>query len=407
MLRLLVAITLTVFSMGAAANTKLDFKGITVASAVQVIYAETLKSSFVIAPELLADSRTVSFRHEASQGRLKPFLVSFLDSLGYSVEARNGIDFISKKKAVDGLHSSDEDFLYLPKYRNVSYMARLLQPVFSGHFAVSRQVRASPGASPNQNVPDDSAASMIDQDTDALLFSGSRAEIVKLKGLLRDIDRPMGEVTVHGMVYEVSTSRKDGSALKLAAELLNGKLSLGLGSSLAAPEALINLKGASFDAVITALSGDARFNAVSSPSLRIRSGETGHFSVGQEVPVLGALSYPQGSSQPIQSVEYRSSGVIFDVKPEVRERVVDLRISQQLSNFVRTETGVNGSPTLTKRAVETSVSMADGDLILLGGLAETKDTSSSTNVPLLSWIGSKQSEKSRSEILLILQLRKM
>lgn len=407
MIRLLVCTLIAALSPVTWASTKLDLKAVTVASAVQLIYSETLKASFVLAPELLADNRIVSFRHEADEKRLRGFLATFLDSLGYSVESRGGIDFISKKKAADGFSANDEDFLYRPKYRDVAYMARLLQPVFSGHFAVSRQVKAGADSRVTQHVPEGSAASLIEQDIDLLLFSGSRAEIAKLESLLAVIDRPAGEVAVRGLVYEVSTSRKDGSALKVAAELLSGKIAFGIGSSLVPAETTINLKGASFDAVITALSGDSRFKAVSSPTLRIRSGAVGHFSVGQEVPVLGALSYPQGASQPVQSIEYRSSGVIFEVEPQVREEVVDLRISQQLSNFVRTETGVNGSPTLMKRSVETEVTVVDGDLVLLGGLAEAKDTSSSTGLPLLPWLGARQSERSQSEILLILQLQKI
>ncbi|EAY4351832.1 hypothetical protein FGX80_01710 [Salmonella enterica] len=38
-----------------------------------------------------------------------------------------------------------------------------------------------------------------------------------------------------------------------------------------------------------------------------------------------------------------------------------------------TETGVNNSPTLIKLDVTTEVSLADGDIILLGGLAEQSD----------------------------------
>lgn len=41
--------------------------------------------------------------------------------------------------------------------------------------------------------------------------------------------------------------------------------------------------------------------------------------------------------------------------------------------LVTTETGVNNSPTLIKRDVTTEVSLADGDIILLGGLAEPSD----------------------------------
>ena len=52
--------------------------------------------------------------------------------------------------------------------------------------------------------------------------------------------------------------------------------------------------------------------------------------------------------------------------------VVDLTVGQQLSNFVTTQTGVNNSPTLTKREVRTSLSVADGDIVIIGGLAENR-----------------------------------
>jgi len=50
------------------------------------------------------------------------------------------------------------------------------------------------------------------------------------------------------------------------------------------------------------------------------------FSDGQDVPVLGALSFPQGAGQAVQSAEYRSSGVIFDIRPTVRDVIIELNI---------------------------------------------------------------------------------
>src|SRR5690606_22060474 len=119
--------------------------------------------------------------------------------------------------------------------------------------------------------------------------------------------------------------------------------------------------------IANVLSNDSRFKVVSSPSIRMTSGVSGTFSVGQDVPVLGSVSY-DGNGNAVQSVEYRSSGVIFKVLPNVYERKVVLDINQELSNFVRTETGVDGSPTLTKRELNTSVSVADNEVIVLGGL---------------------------------------
>ncbi|EGY28279.1 Type II secretory pathway, component PulD, partial [Candidatus Regiella insecticola 5.15] len=121
------------------------------------------------------------------------------------------------------------------------------------------------------------------------------------------------------------------------------------------------------DALYELFRTDSRFHVVSSPRLRVKNGAQASFSVGADVPVLGKISYVD--NRPVQSVEYRSSGVILQVRPAIRAEVIDLAIDQQLSDFVKTATGVNNSPTLTKRQVTTQVSVADGDIILLGGLA--------------------------------------
>ena len=94
---------------------------------------------------------------------------------------------------------------------------------------------------------------------------------------------------------------------------------------------------------------------------------------GQQVPVLGAVSYQGDNSTPVQSVEYRDSGVILRVRPVVHRDVIDLDIAQELSNFVRTDTGVNATPTLIKRALTNRLSLRSGDVIVLGGLTEDRD----------------------------------
>jgi type II secretory pathway component GspD/PulD (secretin) len=110
----------------------------------------------------------------------------------------------------------------------------------------------------------------------------------------------------------------------------------------------------------------------------------------------------------VQSVEYRSSGVIFDLSPVVRDSVVDLTVGQQLSNFVTTQTGVNNSPTLTKREVRTSLSVADGDIVIIGGLAENRESSGRIGFSFLpEWMRSDTGQTSKSEILLVLQVSRL
>lgn len=385
-----------------------DLQSANVAQVLQLIYGEALSTPYVLDPEVLSDARIVSFRYKNAQGDLQAFMDGFLESLGYTVERKGGVDFVRKRKMEEAPPPETRLHLYRPQYRDVAYLARVLAPLFHGAFSVNRSIRASTQAMPQGNVPSGSAAALIDQDADVLLFSGTQQEIDKLEQLLPQVDTAVGEVLVRGVLYEVSNTDKSGSAFGLLASLLGGKFNIGIGSASGNLGNFIQLKNTALDAVYSMLETDSRFKVISAPSLRIRSGAHGVFSVGQEVPVLGALSFPQGAGQAVQSVEYRSSGVIFDVRPTVRDAVIELVIGQQLSDFIKTNTGVNNSPTLTKRELKTTVGLQDGDVIVLGGLAEDKTSSSRDGLSFLPrFLHTRGHEVSGAEILLVLQVQTM
>lgn len=386
---------------------RFDFKAINVAQVIQLIYSEALAMPYVIDPEVLADARVVSFRYSSDKGDMRAFVKTFLKSLGYTAVTENGIDLITKQQveAKPDAAVDLDNYVYRPRFRDVNYLSRLLSPLFKGSFSVNRAV-AGAGAKSDRPVPDGSAASLVDQNGDVLVFSGSAKEIDQLKKLLPEVDFQLGEVVVRGVVYEVNVSDKDGSAFGLVASLLGGRLSAGVGS-VDAVGSFLRLKNTSLDAVYSVISQDSRFKVMSSPSLRIRSGSEGSFSVGQDVPVLGAVSY-LSNGLAVQSVTYRSSGVLFNVAPVVREGVIDLGIDQQLSNFAQTTTGVNASPTLTKRALKTSVGMQDGDLIVLGGLTENKESGTRDGPTFFpKFLHTNGRENSRLEILLVLQVQRI
>lgn len=383
-----------------------DLHMTSVSQVVQLIYGDALKTPYVIDPEVLNDQRQVSFRYRAEKGNIRPFVVAFLDSLGFSITTRGGIDFIGKKPVVVGPPPEDMDiFVYRPKYRDANELTKLLGPLFKGSFTSSRGVQNPSGVHSDKPVPEGSAAAITDQKLDTLIFQGVKKEVASLTKLLAQIDDRQGEVMVRAAVYEVTTTTGDGSAFGLALNILGSKLTLGTGATNPL-DTFVRLKTNAIDAVFSALSTDSRFNVVSTPSLRVQSGKTGRFTVGQDVPILGAVSYPGNGAPPVQSVEYKSSGVIFEISPTVKKDTIDLNVDQQLSNFVTTTTGVNNSPTLIKRQVRSTLSTADGDVIVLGGLAETKDNQASNGFSFFpSFLRSKTGGTSKTEILLILQVK--
>lgn len=390
-------------------SVKFDFQSVNVAQIIGLVYLEALKQPYVIDPVVLRDERLVSFRFDASKQDLRTFWSNFLDSLDFKIELRNGVDYVTSKKPSQAASPSLDVLVYHPKYRQPSYLVGLLTPLFStGGFTVNRVVHAPPGAKNNTNdAPAGSAASLIDQDSDTLIFQGTLDELAKLNKILPQVDTAAGEVLVKAVVYEVSTGNVEGSAFGLALNVLGGKLGLAIGGASTLSNS-VSITSSSIDAVFSALSGDTRFKAISTPQVRVKSGAQARFTVGQDVPTLGAVSYQQNGSQPVQSVEYRSSGVILSLSPTVRDKTIDMTIDQQISDFAKTETGVNNSPTLTKRQLTTTVSVSEGELVLIGGLTQDKNTDTHSGLPFLpQLLHSKSINGSRTEILLLLQISKI
>lgn len=387
--------------------SKFDFQGVNVSQVVGLVYLEALKQSYVIAPEMLEDKRQVSFRFDSSKGDLKTFWRNFLNVLGYQIEQKSGVDFITKtvETPAQQAEPNQVDFVYVPLNRSADYLNSMLRPFFNG-LVTTRAIPSTAAAKSNNQAPPNSAASFVDQGSDFVIFRGVQADIDRLKKLLPQLDIAQGEIVVRGAVYEVTTSKKDGSAFSLALGLLNTSLSINVNRT--NMDNVLRFKNNSVDAVLTALDNDSRFKVVSSPRVRVRSGAHAKITVGQEVPTLSGISYAPNSNEPVKNVTYRNSGVIFDLTPTVRQTSIDLNVSQELSNFVTTTTGVNDSPTLTKRALETSTTLQDGEIVVIGGLTEEKDSNTESGFSFLpNWMGSKLNDKSNTEILMVLQVNKI
>lgn len=297
--------------------------------------------------------------------------------------------------------------VYRPRFRPLSYLVDVLGGLFkAGAFSVQRGVPTQPGEPSPSNPPPVSAASNIQADADTLVFQGSSQEVTRLRTLLSQIDIHPGEVMISAVVYEVSAGKSDGSAFSLALNLLGGKLGLSVGGAPALSNA-VTFKNASIDVALSILAGDSRFKALSTPRLRVRSGAQARLMVGQDVPTIGAVSYPQGGA-PVQSIEYRSSGVILALMPTAFDSSVDVVIDQQISDFVRTETGVSSSPTLTKRALSTTVTLGDDEFVVLGGLTSHKAVEGTSGLSFLPrFLRDSTSSDARTEVLLLLQVSRV
>lgn len=382
-------------SFNSYAGTELEIKKLALPEAISLIYSEVLKVPYMVSPELADDNRVVSFKMTADVNEHE-FIERYFGNMNIKIYTKKGIDYITpfipkEKPAVMRV------FVYSPQNRTVGYLSDILSGYVSGRFGNSGSIttnianKASSGASNNLN-----------RSGDSLVYYGTEQDIEIIEKILPTIDTTPDEVVVSGYVFEVQTGQYDGSGFLLAAKVISEKFNISLGSNVSATNDFINIKTGSIDAIYSLLKTDNRFSVVSSPRLRVKNNTEASFSVGAEVPVLGSVTVSGDNAT--QSVEYRNSGVLFKVQPSIKVKAIDLNIQQQLSNFVATDTGVNNSPTLLKRDVSTNVVMSDGDIILIGGLAEQKDSKTASG---WSFFGSRSQENTKTDIVVMLQVRKV
>lgn len=389
-----------------AKGTDFDVKRMPLSDAVSLLWGEVLRTPFMLAPELAADTRLVTL-HISPDNDEREFITRYLDNMHIRIYSKKGVDYIAPytpKVSPPRIYT----YTYTPKYRDVAYLASVLGTSFGSGVAPGGGASPVSGVSvsaPVSSGSDNLSQSFMSQTGDTFVYRGTAQDIEQIKSLLPVIDSRAEQVDVSAYVFEVSTDERNGSGLQLAAKLLNSRFTVSTGTRSGYGN-FIQFSSGSLDALYELFRTDSHFSLVSSPRLRVVSGQSSSFAVGASVPTLGSVSYENGT--PVQAVEYRNTGIQFNVKPVLTSDLISMNISQQLSDYAQTTTGVNNTPTFTNRQIMTNINMKDGDIIVLSGLAENKDNTTSTGFSFLpkSW-STKSGQKMSTDLLIVLQAKKV
>ena len=421
------------------------------AEVVELLYRDVLQVPYVIGEGVEADRRAVTVNIVGTAAELVRQAGDYLEGLGYVDQVHGRVHSVSLRPPPVPMPPPEKPkprlypYVYRPAWRSAPELAQELAPLFpDGRFSAGAPTAAF---QPPPSDADDgpyrgggggagaggyggrySSTAPVAAVTppsgssapDTLVFLGTVQDLLRLQAMLPDVDTPEAQVMVKAAVFEVDTSTSDGSALNLAVGLLRQRLQVGINANptlSASPVGavsgglaglsgnVLSISDGNVDAVVTALSANQRFHLLTSPAALARSGGSASLQVGDQVPVLANVSYAGASGTAVQSVDYKSSGVILTVRPVVHERVIDLDLHQEISSFVQTTSGVNNTPTLQNRTLDTSVAIRDGDCIAMGGLTQTNRGRSRSGLPWpLAFLGSSEVTGSRTDVLMIVQV---
>lgn len=226
----------------------------------------------------------------------------------------------------------------------------------------------------------------VDEQGNRVIFFGTQSEYEQFEALARQLDTPVPEVMIEVTIAEVTLT--DDSSYGLDAVF----------SSEVAPSFSTQLtSNGSFSGTLqtgqvtlnaAASASNNQINVLSTPRIVARSGSEATVQVGTDVPIItsqrAANSQSGGNTDVLQTVQYRSTGVLLSVTPRVYSgNRIDLEISQETSAAEANSNSSISSPLISTRTLNSQLSLQDGQTAVLGGLIENRFTRGNNGVPLL------------------------
>ncbi|WP_396651102.1 type II secretion system secretin GspD [Mesorhizobium sp. IMUNJ 23232] len=239
------------------------------------------------------------------------------------------------------------------------------------------------------------------------------------------LDRPQEQVAIEATIAEVTLTNE----LRYGVQFFLNSNDLGLGDNKGsvglfteAGKAVLSRTTPGFNlllgsdteprVVIDALRGVTEVKVLSTPSVVVLDNKPALLQVGDEIPIVTrtAQSITDPEAPIVNNVEFRNTGVILKVLPRITGNgTISLVIEQEISSVQRSQ-AQSLTPTISQRKVSSTVSVASGQTVMLGGLIAERQQRGRDGVPVLSdlpVIGeafrSNQNSATRTELIILIR----
>ena len=161
---------------------------------------------------------------------------------------------------------------------------------------------------------------------------------------------------------------------------------------------------------IRALAGNGLVKVISCPQILVSSHTKAKIQVGSEIPTLKSSFTSTSSSGNSQNeIEYKQTGIILTVTPQITSTdLISLEVTQELSQASTNSSSSINSPEISKRTVDTAMTIADGHTMIIGGLIQERKNDNLDSLPFINKIplinrlvGNTNASVDRTEVLVL------
>ena len=271
-----------------------------------------------------------------------------------------------------------------------------------------------------QQLLEKEVAIVADTNSNTLLLSASPRYFPRFTNIIAKLDEPLAQVLIQVILAEVTLDKTSELGVEWTVEGRKGNAIGTIGTDFGVAEDLAQFGG--FSSAITgsdvgfllrALEADGRLEVLSRPQILTADNQEATIDIGQRVPLVTDTRVGGENLNTITTYKYEDVGVSLTVTPRispdgsVRMEVAPV-ISQLSSSDVQLAKDLR-SPVINQRKATTTVSVQDGQSVIIGGLISTSDDRRRSKVPFLGnipYLGalfrSSRSISDRKELLIIL-----
>lgn len=234
-----------------------------------------------------------------------------------------------------------------------------------------------------------------ERNTNSLIITTSPENEGAVRDLVEELDVEVKQVLLEALVVEVTLDRTTKFGIDYLLDGLRNKFEgvfpvLPKTGPISPTDALAGgarwtiLRG-DFHAVLTAIGRDDRIRILSTPSIFTANNQEAEIDVTDRVPYLKGTTVGFGG-QTTSNVDFEEVGLILNVTPRITaDGMVRVDVYQEDSNLVEFRSVGNDAvaPLTTQRVTDTSVTLRDGDTLVLSGLQKTSRTNLRQKLPVL------------------------
>jgi type II secretory pathway component GspD/PulD (secretin) len=238
-------------------------------------------------------------------------------------------------------------------------------------FGDAEQVKAALASA----VPE--AKVSVDKRTNTLVVTATRRQQEEVVRVLRALDVRIPQVMIEARVVDISQTALDqlglqwgftaGPHLQVVGEGGTNRVTFGI-----AP-------GPVLQAALNALVTQGKARVLAAPRVSVVDGNRASVALGDEVPI------PQIDTSGRVTFTFKSVGVNLTITPRVnRDGLITAQITPEVSRIVEFLSTPSGPvPRIGTRKVDTTVTVKDGDSIVIAGLISEEERRTTVKVPLL------------------------